>query len=74
MLAVTIYVNKDGVVNDDKYEFDSVGWPFLYELGQTIYDYELKRKRNYKPDLSSFKIKYKKRKEDGRGAIKDADN
>ena len=74
MLAVTIYVNSDGVLNDDKYDYETIGWPFLYKLGQTMYRYELNRKRNYAPDLSRFKIEYSKRKEDGRPAIKDADN
>jgi hypothetical protein len=74
MLSATIYVNADGVLNDNKYEYTSVGWPFLYKLGQTIYQYELKRERKYKPNLSSFKIKYQLRPEDGRKAIKDADN
>jgi hypothetical protein len=74
MLAATIYTNKDGVLNDDKYEYEIVGWPFLYQLGQTIYQYELSRKKKYLPDLSGFKIAYKKRMEDGRPAVKDADN
>ena len=74
MLTATIYVNSDGVMNDNKYEYDSIGYPFLYKLGQCIYDYELKRKRKYKPDLSEFNIHYDKRKEDGRPAIKEIDN
>jgi hypothetical protein len=74
MLAVTIYVNSDGIMNDDKYDYKTIGWPFLYKAGQTIYRYELNRPRKYIPDLSSFKMEYQKRKEDGRPAIKDADN
>ena len=74
MLSATIYVNSDGILNDDKYEYETVGWPFLYTIGQTIYRYELIRPRKYQPDLSRFKIEYLKRKEDGRKAIKDVDN
>lgn len=74
MLAITIYVNSDGILNDNKYDYETIGWPFLYKAGQTIYNYELKRKRKYSPDLSAFKMEYKKRIEDGRPAIKDADN
>ena len=74
MLAVTIYVNSDGILNDDKYDYEIIGWPFLYKVGQTIYRYELSRKRKYAPDLSWFKMEYQIRKEDGRPAIKDADN
>ena len=74
MLTATIYVNSDGVMNDNKYDYDSIGYPFLYRLGQCIYNYELKRTKKYKPDLSRFNIHYQKRKDDGRPAIKEIDN
>jgi hypothetical protein len=74
MLTATVYVNSDGILNDDKYEFESVGQPFMYQLGQTIYQHELRRKRKYKPDLSEFRIQYEKRINDNRPAIKDVDN
>ena len=74
MLTATIYVNSDGVMNDNKYDYDNIGYPFMYKLGQTIYNYELKRNRKYKPDLSAFNIHYEKRKEDDRPAIKEIDN
>ncbi|GAA4410557.1 hypothetical protein GCM10023187_35290 [Nibrella viscosa] len=74
MLSATIYVNRDGILNDNKYEFEEVGQPFLYQLGQTIYQYELKRKRPYKPDLSRFQVQYEKRVDDNRPVVKDVDN
>jgi hypothetical protein len=75
MLSATIYVNSDEVLNDDKYDYDTIGYPFLYQLGQTIYKYELQRPRTYKPDLSAFKIQYEKRNpNDKRPAIKEVDN
>ncbi len=75
MLASVIYANSDGILNDDKYDLETVAHPFTYQLGQTIYNYELKRKRKYKPDLSDFKIQYEKRNpNDTRASIKDADN
>jgi len=75
MLTATVYVNSDGILNDDKYDYDSIGYPFFYELGQTIYDYELQRTRRYKPDLSKFKIQYEQRDpNDKRPAIKEVDN
>ncbi|MCE3282381.1 MAG: hypothetical protein K0Q66_1118, partial [Chitinophagaceae bacterium] len=61
MLAATIYVNSDEVVNDGKYDYNSVGYPFLYQLGQTIYRHELQRKRKHSPDLSAFKLEYESR-------------
>ncbi|WP_428662726.1 serine hydrolase [Runella sp.] len=74
MLSATVYVNSDGILNDNKYEYESVGHPFLYQLGQTIYQHELKRKRKAVPDLSAFKIQYEKRLNDNRPVIKDVDN
>jgi len=44
MLSGTIYVNRDGVLNDDKYEYDEVGYPFFKEVGEIIYQYELTRR------------------------------
>ena len=74
MLTATIYVNSDGVMNDDKYDYDTIGLPFLYKLGQFFYQYELQRDRKHSPDLSRFRIEYKKQVNDGRPAIKEADN
>jgi len=45
MLAATILVNEDGIFNDDKYEYDEIGIPFLAALGREFYNYELKRKK-----------------------------
>jgi hypothetical protein len=74
MLTATIYVNADGILNDDKYEYEEVGWPFLYQLGQTIYRHELGRERKYRPDLRAFKLTYQPRKEDNRPVVKEVDN
>ncbi|GHB67054.1 serine hydrolase [Persicitalea jodogahamensis] len=74
MLSATIYVNEDGILNDNRYEYESVGHPFLYQLGQTIYQYELSRKRKHAPDLSRFKIPYEKRLADDRPLVRDVDN
>lgn len=74
MLAATVYVNSDGILNDDTYDYDRVGNPFLYQLGQTIYQYERKRKRPHVPDLSRFRISYEKRIDDQRPLVKNVDN
>ncbi|MES2882747.1 MAG: serine hydrolase [Bacteroidota bacterium] len=75
MLSATLYVNSDGIVNDGKYDYDKIGYPFLYQLGQTIYQFELKRKKTFEPDLSPFKIKYDIRNaNDKRPALHDVDN
>lgn len=74
MITATIYVNKDEILNDDKYEYKETALPFFYTLGQHLYQYELKRKRKYLPDLSRFKVNYEHRINDARETIKDADN
>ncbi len=58
MVSTVIYCNKDGILNDDKYDYDSVGLPFMKFLGETIYAHELKRQKPHKPDLSEFKFDY----------------
>lgn len=60
LLATTLYVNSDGVLNDDHYDYDSVGKPFMKNLGEIIYRYELKRPRKYLPDLSRYITSQKK--------------
>lgn len=45
MIAAVVYTNKDGILNDDKYEYEEIGLPFFKELGEIIYKHELKRKR-----------------------------
>jgi hypothetical protein len=44
MLSAVIYANEDEVINDGKYEYNSLALPFLAELGRQVYQYELKRK------------------------------
>jgi hypothetical protein len=59
MLSGTIYTNKDGVLNDDRYEYEQTGYPWFREMGTIIYNYELKRPRNFAPDLKAFQLQYK---------------
>ncbi len=44
LLTATILVNADEIFNDDHYEYDQIGIPFLAQLGREIYEYELNRK------------------------------
>jgi hypothetical protein len=75
MLSATLYVNSDEILNDNKYEYESIGYPFFYNLGQTMYQFELRRKRAFKANLSDFKITYEQRdKKDTRPSISDVDN
>lgn len=58
MLSAVIHVNKDGIYNDGKYEYESIGQPFFKNIGNLIYNYELSRNRKHQPDLSAFKFDY----------------
>ena len=75
MLSATVYVNSDGVVNDSKYDEQTIGFPFLYSIGMAIYNYELNRTRNHNATIDIGKISYDKRNiDDRRPQIKVADN
>lgn len=54
ILAATILCNKDEIFNDDTYDYDNIGFPFLAKLGRAVYEYELKRPRKGRGDLSKF--------------------
>jgi hypothetical protein len=45
MLSAVIYTNKDQILNDGKYEYNSIALPFLAELGRQMYYFELSRKK-----------------------------
>lgn len=36
IITATIYVNKNQIFNDDTYEYDTIGLPFLAELGRQL--------------------------------------
>jgi len=75
MLTATVYTNQDGILNDNIYEYDTVGLPFLFGVGKDIYQYDLNRKRKFKPDLKKFELKYEHRDPaDKRPSIKEVDN
>ncbi|MBK8944297.1 MAG: serine hydrolase [Ignavibacteriae bacterium] len=43
-LSAVIHVNEDQIYNDDKYEYDEIGLPFLANLGKIIYEFKKGRK------------------------------
>jgi hypothetical protein len=60
MLSASIYCNTDGILNDSRYDYETIGFPFMKLLGNYIYEVEKKRKRTRLPDLSKFSIHYDK--------------
>lgn len=61
ILAATVHVNENGIYNDGEYEYESVGVPFLAELGRMFYAHELKRERKHIPDLSGLQVDFKEK-------------
>jgi hypothetical protein len=58
MLSCSILCNTDGIFNDDKYDYETIGFPFMKSLGEAIYKYEKQRPRKHQPDLSKYVIDY----------------
>ena len=54
MLSGVIYCNKDGILNDSKYDYETVGYPFYKNIGRLFYEYELKRKKTYLPNFDNI--------------------
>ncbi|MGB7394607.1 MAG: serine hydrolase [Pricia sp.] len=52
MVTATILVNSNGIFNDDTYEYDEIGIPFLSELGRQLYELEKSRKNGKKLSTS----------------------
>lgn len=57
-LSATIYCNGDGILNDDKYDYQNIGLPFLKHLGEVLYTYNLKRTKLNLPKLAPFLFNY----------------
>ncbi|SER20528.1 Beta-lactamase enzyme family protein [Pedobacter rhizosphaerae] len=58
LLTAVVQSNEDGIYNDNKYEYETVCFPFMKNLGQVIYQLELQRIKKFKPNLSSFALDY----------------
>ncbi|MCA6453207.1 MAG: serine hydrolase [Chitinophagaceae bacterium] len=59
MLSAVIYTNRDGVLNDDKYEYKEIGYPFFKEIGEILLNYDRNRARKTKPNLDEFRFVYR---------------
>ena len=47
-LTAVVQSNEDGIYNDNKYDYEQVCFPFMKNIGQVIFDYELQRKSKKK--------------------------
>jgi len=44
VITATIHVNKNQIFNDDTYEYETIGIPFLAELGRQVHQFYLEKK------------------------------
>jgi Beta-lactamase enzyme family len=58
IVSAVILCNEDEIFNDDAYDYDRIGFPFFKNLGESIYQYELTRKKKFAPNLSTFEFNY----------------
>lgn len=55
-LTAVVQSNEDGIYNDNKYEYETVCYPFMKNLGRVIYAEELERKRTHPANLRKFRM------------------
>ena len=60
MVTAVIYCNDNEIFNDDTYQYDTVGLPFMANLGKTLFEFELSRKYKNRPDFGRFEVEYDK--------------
>jgi hypothetical protein len=58
IVTATIYCNEDEIFNDDKYDYDTIGFPFFKHLDEVIYQHELSRPKSNLPNLDYLKFSY----------------
>ncbi|MEN9550047.1 MAG: hypothetical protein RIR12_2638 [Bacteroidota bacterium] len=58
-LSAALLCNSDEIFNDDNYDYDTVGFPFLKALGKAIYQYELTQVSDNKKTLTPIVSNYK---------------
>mgnify|MGYP003582764897 CR=1 FL=1 len=58
-LTAVVQSNEDGIYNDGKYEYETVCYPFMKNLGRSIYEHELQRKKVNEPNLDKYVMDYK---------------
>ncbi|HUH32374.1 MAG TPA: serine hydrolase, partial [Daejeonella sp.] len=58
MLTAVVQSNEDGIYNDGKYEYETICYPFMKNLGRVLYSHELKREKKHLPNLHKFQYRY----------------
>jgi len=60
IVTAVLLCNEDEIFNDEKYDYNSIGFPFYKNLGEIIYEHELNRPKKHLPDLSHLRFDYTK--------------
>ncbi|MGY6521905.1 MAG: serine hydrolase [Mongoliitalea sp.] len=55
LVSAVIYVNENETLNDDTYQYETIGLPFFAELGDYLYQRQLKFPKTDKSHLNSIK-------------------
>ena len=58
MVTAVLLCNEDEIFNDEQYDYDTIGFPFYKNLGQVIYDYEVKRPKKQLTNLDHLRFDY----------------
>ncbi|PST82987.1 hypothetical protein C7T94_10185 [Pedobacter yulinensis] len=58
LLTAVVQSNEDGIYNDNKYEYETVCYPFMKNLGRSIYEEELTRKKAQPANLEQLRFSY----------------
>ena len=58
IVTAVMLCNEDEIFNDEKYDYDTIGFPFYKNLGQVMYDYEVKRPKKHLPNLEHLRFDY----------------
>jgi hypothetical protein len=40
LLSAMVYCNSDGILNDNRYDYDSIGFPLLREIGRRVFEHD----------------------------------
>jgi hypothetical protein len=58
IVTAVLLCNEDEIFNDERYDYDTIGFPFYKNLGQVIYDFEAKRPKKHLPNLDHLRFNY----------------
>jgi hypothetical protein len=58
IVTAVLLCNEDEIFNDEKYDYESIGFPFYKNLGKVIYEFEANRPKKHLPNLDHLRFNY----------------